>query len=94
MTWESTSPWVTGPGADLAADSTRSGLATLVKAAGAVELSARSSRVFPNDDGEDIGAACGEDFGAEVGVGGAGLSEDLEALLLCATAGMVFSADG
>ena len=94
MTWESTSPWVTGPGADLAADSTRSGLATLVKAAGAVELSARLSLFFSSDDVEEIGAECCEDFGTEVGVGGAGLSEDLEVLLLCAAAGMVFSADG
>jgi hypothetical protein len=94
MTWESTSPWVTGLGDNLAADSTRSGLATLVKAAGAVGLGARWSLFFPSGDVEEIGAECCEDFGTEVGVGGAGLSEDLEVLLLAAAAGIIFSAEG
>src|SRR5258706_15511754 len=78
----------------LAADSTRGGFATLVSAAGAAGLSERLSLVFSNDECEGIGAACCEEFEAELSAGGAGFCADLAAFLLCAAAGMGFSAGG
>src|SRR5437899_12952109 len=85
-----TSPCVTDPALDLAIGCTRGVSETLVRLAGAAAgvLGECLSLVFSN--GGDACDGCGEDEGDGWSGGGAGFCVDLEALLVCATAGIGF----
>ena len=85
-----TSPGITAPPVDLATGCTRGVSETLVRVAGAAAgvIGECLSLVFSKEGGACD--ECGKDEGEEWTVGGAGFSADLEALLVCATAGIGF----